>query len=255
MSTGRIKVPIRGGYFVLTPKTARYVLLRPDGTHAAEMLVNASGNGAVVLVPPGVKFAPGVIAEPFDPVAAVEALRRDNIRRLELGLAEHRIPAALIRRARAMELPGLEALVPFPGRPAKFYEGRGSWVGTGLWASADGEFQLEMRGTVGVLRKRLTDAEARAWLDVNGHQAYTVPHRDKAGTVEPDQWRIATKGHPGAGARSWFSLAVGLPDPEQEPPPDTKRSQKLRESLKSTRAIAPPQIPPPRKRSVRRRKR
>lgn len=255
MSTGRIKVAVRGGYFVLTPKTARYVLLRPDGTPAAEMLVNANGNGGILLVPPGVKFGPDVIAEPIDAVAAVEVLRRDNLRRLELKLAEHPIPAALIRRARAMELPGLEALVPFPGRLATFYEGRGSWAGTGLWVSADGEFQLEMRGTVGVLRKRLTDAESRAWLEVNGHQAYVVPHRDKPGTVEPDQWRIATKGHPGAGARSWLSLAVGGAEPEKPPPRDTKRSEKLRESLKRTRSIAPPQVSPPRKRSPRRRKR
>jgi len=253
MPEKRIKIPIRGGYFVQTSRTLRFELLGPDGSNVAEMLVNSDGNGGIVLVPPGVALARGVEAEPLTPDFALEVLRRDSLRRLSFGKPEHKIPAALIRRARALELPGLEALVPFPGRLATFYAGRGSWDGTGLWVSADGEFQLEIRGLAGVLRKRLTDHEAQAWLDCNGHEAFTVPHRDKPGTTEPDQWRIATAGHPGAGARSFLALGVGRPPPEQ-PQPETRRSEKLRESLKRTRSISPPDISPPRKRSKRRRR-
>lgn len=251
----RLKIPIRGGYFVLTPKTQRFVITRPDGTPVAELLVNAGGNGAIVLVPPGARLTASTPAEPYTPSAAVELLRRDNAERLSSGRPEHVIPAALIRRAKSLELPGIDALIPFPGKLKTFYAGRGSWDGTGLWVSWDGEFSLEMRAPIGVLRKVLTDREARAWLASNGHTAWTAPHGEKPiPQTEPDQWRIATKGHPGEGARSWWAISWPAVDEADEQKP-TARDEKLRESLKRTRSVAPPQISPPRKRSERRRKR
>lgn len=251
----RRKIPIGGGsYFVLTEKTVRYEIDGAGDTPSAELLVNANGNGAVVLVPPGGKLAAGSTAAALEPLDAVELLRRVNLYRLSRGKPEHRIPAALLRRARSMELPGIEALVPFPGKLKTFYRGRGSWVGTGLWATTDGEFSLEMRAAAGYLRKVLTRREAELWLDANGHTGWTAPHGPGVTSdAPPDQWRIATAGDPGAGHRSLWAISWATPE---EPSPPTRASkakdEKLRESLKRTRSVAPPEISPPRKRRPRR---
>lgn len=255
MSGKRQKIPIGGSsFFVLTDKTARYEIDGAGDTPSAELLVNANGNGAVVLVPPGVKLAPGSAGAPLDPIDAVELLRRVNLYRLSRGKPEHRIPAALLRRARAMELPGMEALVPFPGKLKTFYRGRGSWDGTGLWATADGEFSLEMRAAAGFLRKMLTRREAELWLDANGIKAWdTINGPGSTSDAPPDAWRIATAGDPGAGHRSLWAISWAAP-PEEPPPTRAAqaREAKLRESLKQTRSVAPPEISPPRKRRPRR---
>jgi hypothetical protein len=258
MSGKRQKLPVgAGGYFVLTPSTLRFQIdAATDGRIVAELLVNTNGDGAIVLVPPGVKFAPGIAASKMGPLEAVELLRRVNLYRLANGRPEHRIPAALIRRAKAEQLPGIEALVPFPGRLKTFYEGRGSWEGAGLWVSADGEYSLEMRAPVGVLRKSLTELEAKLWLDANGHKAWDEPHgRGTAPDREPDQWRIATAGHQAEGGRAFWAVSWGTGEPLAEDPVADIRAKKaaaakdakLRDVVKRARSIAPPLISPPRK--------
>lgn len=234
---------------MLTPKTIRLPVEAHDGRLAGELLVNAQGNGALALVPPGCKIPDGVTAARMSPLEAVEMLRRVNLYRLSAGRPQLDIPAALVRRAKADTAPGIEALVPFPGKLKTFYEGRGSWADTGLWVSAEGECELEMSAAVGYLRKRLTQREAELWLQANGHEkAWHTIGRGSTPDAEPDQWRIATRGHVSEGKRAFWALSW---DP---PPPATKETAKaaakdreLREAIKRARTTPPPSISPPRK--------
>lgn len=256
MATRR-KIPIgSGSYFVVSGSTLRFPVESLEGKPLAELLVNAAGNGAIVLVPPGFKFPDGVSAVRYGPLEAVDLLRRTNMARLVSNRPELKIPAALIRRAKAETLPGLEALKPFPGKLKTYYEGRGSWADTGLWVSADLEFSLEMRAPVGYVRKTLTPREAELWLEANGHEAWTTPHGDKApaeGT--PDHWRIATRGHVGEGARHFNSIqwGTGEPLPADATAEIKKRKAqagkdaKLRDVVRKAKAVSPPTISPPRK--------
>lgn len=249
MATRR-KIPTgAGSHFVLTPKTARFPVEAHDGQLVAELLVNADGNGALALVPPGCRIPDGTTAAPMSPLEAVELLRRCNLYRLSAGRPQIDIPSAIIRRAKADTAPGIEALVPFPGKLKRFYEGRGSWADTGLWMSADGEYELEMSAVVGFLRKRLTSKEAELWLRANGHDAaWSTIGKPKAGHEEPDQWRIATRGHEAAGSRAWWSVAWGAPTRDKpQPAKPAARDRELRDAIKRARPIPPPSISPPRK--------
>lgn len=249
MATRR-KIPVgAGSFFVLTPKTLRFPIDGRGGELAGELLVNANGNGAIALVPPGCKLPDGVNASRLSPIDAVELLRRVNLHRLTTGLPELAIPAALVRRAKAETLPGIEALVPFPGKLKKFFEGRGTWADTGLWVSADGLFELEMSAAVGFLRKRLTQREAELWLRANGHPPAWDVMGDplKQTEQQPDQWRIATRGHQAEGKRSLWAFGWDpKTSPKQIAAQDAKDRQ-LREAIKRARTIAPPAISPPRK--------
>lgn len=231
---------------MLTPQTLRFPIDGRDGELCGELLVNAKGNGAIALVPPGCKLPDGMNGSRLSPIDAVELLRRVNLHRLTTGRAELSIPAALVRRAKAETLPGIEALVPFPGKLKKFFEGRGTWADTGLWVSADGLFELEMSAAVGFLRKRLTQREAELWLRANGHElAWSVIGEPRKQSEQPpDQWRIATRGHQGEGKRSLW--AIGW-DPAKSPKRIDPKDRKLREAIKRARTIAPPTISPPRK--------
>jgi hypothetical protein len=264
----RKKLPIGGGsFFVLTPKTLRFPLVRVDGPVVAELLVSNQGNGAIILVPPGGKLPDGIAAVRYGPLEAVEVLRRDNLQRLTLGKPEHVIPAALIRRAKAETVPGIESLVAFPGKLKTFYDGRGSWADTGLWVSADGEFLLEMRSPLGYVRKALSEKDADRWLQTNGHgpAADHAPSRKGKPLTKPkplatdggDSWRIATKGHAGEGARS--HIAISWDTPEIGDTPSSKRratsDKELREAIKKTPPIPSAKVSPPGKpRRPRRRK-
>jgi hypothetical protein len=254
----RTKIPIGGGsFFVLTPATLRFPLVRADGVVVAELWVANQGNGAIILAPPGGKLPDGAEAVRYGPLEAVELLRRDNLQRLTLGEPEHTIPAALIRRAKAETVPGIEALVAFPGKLKTFYDGRGSWADTGLWVSADGEFLLEMRSLMGYVRKALSERDADRWLRANGHgpAAQWAPSRKGKPLTKPkapatdggDAWRIATKGHVGAGARSFVAMPWSTPEPAEKPTkkPKATSDDELRESIKRTPAIPTPKVSPP----------
>jgi hypothetical protein len=195
------KIPIGPGtYFVLSASTLRIPLEGPDGRAVADLLVNAQGHGGVVAVPPGcdVQVAGSEAVTKLGPLEAVELLRRVNVFRLSRGAAAIDIPPPLLKRAKSEQLPGLEALVPFPGVMKEFFAGQGTWSGTGLWLSARGEAALEMAAGGGVLRKLLTLDEAGAWLESNGYQ---VPWSHVAGGKQSpsppapqDVWEIVTRG-------------------------------------------------------------
>jgi len=251
----RRKIPTgSGSYFVVSENTRRFPIEAPGGRLVAELLVNTAGNGAIVLVPPRCKLPDGVDAVRTTPTDAVELLRRGNLQRLADGRAELAIPAALIRRAKAETLPGIEALVPFPGKAKQFFDGRGSWADTGLWLSADGEWSLEMRAAVGWLRKVLSQAEAEQWLRANSHE---IPTRTSKPTGEPaDAWRVATAGHPAAGSRAWQSVSWGTGEPlgaDAKAEIQARRiaaisavaAASLRAQIRKTKALSPPAISAP----------
>jgi hypothetical protein len=248
----RRKIPIgAGSFFVLTQKTARFPIESHNRKLVAELLVNADGNGAIALVPPGCRIPDGTTAVRMSPIEAVEMLRRVNLYRLSAGHEQLDIPAALVRRAKADTAPGIEALVPFPGKLKTFYEGRGSWAGTGLWVSADGEQELEMSAAVGFLRKRLTSKEAELWLRANGHEvACLTIGKPPPEHEHPDQWRVATKGHESAGKRDLWAIswpqAYGV-DATPTAAPTAEKDRELREAIKRARTLPPPSISPPRK--------
>lgn len=254
MATRR-KIPVgAGSYFVISPRTLRFPIERAPGDVMAELWCNAGGDGALALVPPGGVIPPGGTARRISPIDAVELLRRANMARLAAGQPEHKIPAALLRRAKAETLPGYESLVAFPGQLKTFYEGRGSWADTGLWVSGRGEFQLEMRSSVGYLRKSLTKREAELWLRANGHELAweEIGQKKHATPDEPsDPWRIATRGASSAGEPLWWSFSwrtdLLAPAEQQPKPPKPPREQELRAAVRRARSIAPPAISPPRK--------
>lgn len=251
MATRR-KIPTgAGSYFTLTPRTLRFPVEGFDGQLVAEMLVSAGGNGAIVLVPPGCKIPSGVNASRLGVLEAVELLRRTNLHRISTNRPQLEIPTAMVRRAKAETMPGIEALVAFPGELKTFYEGRGSWADTGLWVSARGEYELEMSAAVGFLRKRLTQREAALWLQANGHELAwdTIGNPPKQKADEPDQWRIATRGHESEGKRSWWSISWDQAGHEQKPKPaaTAAKERELREVIKRARPLTPPAISPPRK--------
>jgi hypothetical protein len=248
----RRKIPTgAGSYFLLTPKTLRLPIEGADGVLAAELLINAGGDGAIAIVPPGCKIPTGTTAARMGVLEAVELLRRQNLYRLSTNRPELEIPTALVRRAKAETVPGIEALVAFPGKLKSFYEGRGSWADTGLWVSADGEYELEMSAAVGFLRKRLTRREAELWLQANGHEAAwkTFGSGGPATQEEPDQWRIATRGHEGEGKRHFYAISWRPLEQLDSPttPPTSAKDRELRAAIKRARPLAPPSISPPRK--------
>lgn len=262
MATRR-KIPTgAGSHFVVTARTLRFPVERASGGLVAELWVNAGGDGAIALVPPGGVIPEGCIARQLSPIDAVELLRRGNMRRLAAGQPEHKIPPALIRRAKAETLPGIEALVPFPGRIKTFYEGRGSWTDTGLWVSADGEFQLEMRYGGGYLRKQLTQREAELWLRANGHDNawLSFGHGKLRGKdIESEPWRIATRGdeHAGQDLEAWaFSWRPDLRESPTSSPPrrggKAPKDRELRAAIGRARSIPQPTISPPKKPKARR---
>lgn len=251
MATRR-KIPTgAGSYFLLTPKTLRFPIEGADGVLAAELLINAGGDGAIAMVPPGCKIPTGTTAARVGVLEAVELLRRQNLYRLSTNRPELEIPTALVRRAKAETVPGIEALVAFPGKLKSFYEGRGSWADTGLWVSLDGEYELEMSAAVGFLRKRLTRREAELWLQANGHKLPWETFGDGGPPTpeDPDQWRIATRGHQGEGKRHFHAISWNAPQPVEpkRPATPTAKDQELRAAIKRARPLSPPSISPPRK--------
>lgn len=203
----RQKIPIGAGtYFVLVPSTLCFELTDSAGEHVADLLVNASGYGAIVTVPPG--YVPVVgqnVPTKISPVQAVELLRRCNLYRLSAGLPQHVIPPALIKRAKSDTMPGIEALVPFPGQHKQYFAGVGTWADTGLWVSARGECALEMQSTSGYIRKMLSLEDAAVWLRTNGHEppwGYVPgsPATTAPPPPPPDTWEIVTRGDRRAGS-------------------------------------------------------
>jgi hypothetical protein len=200
----RTKIAIgNGSFFVLTKTTLRIPLTSFRGEVVSEMLLAAGGAGTIIMVPPGMQLRPGVTPWRLSPIEALELLRRTNVHNLTLGGPQIDIPSILVRRAKADMKPGIEALVAFPGEQRKFFEGRGSWAGCGLWVSAGGEYLVEIPGIHGFLRNVLGKKDAEAWLVLNGHdiqEARDFIDKTNAGDESvPYVWRIATKGHEGAG--------------------------------------------------------
>lgn len=250
----RRKIPTgAGSHFTLTATTLRFPIdapafgmrakmrgSRPD-SDAFEILIAAKGYGQIVLVPPGCVFKRGEEAQRLSPIAAVEMLRRCNVYRLSTGRPALEIPAALVKRAKAETAPGIEAFVPFPGQLRSYYAGRGAWSGVGLWVSANGEYELEMPGGDGWIRKSLSPHDGRLWLEANGHgQAETylggaVPSREGGG-----EWRSVTKQTAAAEARA------------------ARDQQRVERQLRAAVAQAPPRpaptISPPRRRKAARRR-
>jgi len=222
----RRKIPVGAGtFFVLTGTTRRLPLEGADGSPVADLLLNAAGYGALVTVPPGLPLEAldGDAVTKIGPVEAVELLRRVNLYRLGSGRPELAIPPALVKRAKAETMPGIEALVPFPGQVKQYFEGRGGWQGTGLWVSWRGECALEMLGASGYLRKMLSLLDAEKWLEANGH---AVPWHEiggpgpPAGGRLPDTWEIVTRGDKRAGREA--------PVPELLTRPVLRRSRRRR---------------------------
>jgi hypothetical protein len=266
--TSRQKIPIgAGAFFVLMPSTLRFELDGPDGKPVADLCVNASGYGAIVTVPPGADITGGPPTSKVGPVAAVELLRRCNLYRLSSGRTPHVIPPALIKRAKSETLPGLEALVPFPGEQKEYFAGSGTWADTGLWVSARGDCALEMLSTSGYIRKTLTLEDAEAWLRANGHGP---PWRTIAGGVRhaepaaPDTWEIVTRGDrrassPAAapdisthGVRVTKDNAAALARQVKE---QAAGERKLRQRVSDAPTITPPPISAPVKKRAATRKR
>lgn len=243
----RRKIPTgAGSHFVLTGNTLRFPIDAPaldtmPGIAAGELLVAARGYGQIVLVPPGCLLPAGYQAQRISPVAAVEMLRRTNVHRLATGRPALEIPAALVKRAKAETAPGIEALVPFPGQLKRYYPGRGAWVGVGLWVSLSGEYELEMPGGDGWIRKSLSPHDGQLWLEANGHgqaERYhggAVPSRDGGG-----EWRSVTRQTAAETAR------------------ETREQKRLEQKLRAAVAAAPPRsaptISPPRQRKAARRR-
>lgn len=251
----RRKIPTgAGSHFVLTANTVRFPIDAPAfgmhphirgaraGDDAFEMLVAARGYGQIVLVPPGcmlTRHEP--LAQRISPVAAVEMLRRTNVYRLSTGRPALEIPAALVKRAKAEVAPGIEALVAFPGQLKSYYAGRGAWAGVGLWVSANGEYELEMPGGDGWIRKSLSPHDGQLWLEANGHGAAesyfvgAVPSRDGGG-----EWRSVTKQTAAGEARA------------------AREQKRVEQKLRAAVAAAPPRpaptISPPRRRKAARRR-
>lgn len=249
MATSR-RIPIgHGSFFTLSPKTLRFQLIASADMPASELWVNAGGDGAIVIVAP-VGVMPPRIIKRIGPLDALELLQRSNMTRLAAGVPVLKIPAPIIRRAKAETLPGIEALVAFPGKLKRYFEGRGSWDGTGLWVSVDLLCELELSSAMGFLRKRLTLKEAELWLRANDHELPwdTIGKGGKPRAEASDVWRIATRGSPAAGedvATAWSerqSVEKILP-----PPKPTKHEQELRAAIKRARPLSPPAISPPRK--------
>jgi hypothetical protein len=255
----RQKIPIgAGAYFVLMPSTLRFALDGPDGEPVADLLVNASGYGAIVTVPPGAEITGGPPTSKVGPMAAVELLRRCNLYRLSSGRAQHAIPPALIKRAKSETLPGLAALVPFPGYHKQYFPGVGPWVDTGLWVSSRGECALEMQSTSGFIRKALTLADAAVWLTANGHATPwgTIPGGVPAREPPPpaDVWEIVTSGDKRAGSTAAPPdiAAAGVPVTRENAATiarqlkaKTAGERDLRQRVASAPTIAPPPISPP----------
>lgn len=268
----RQKIPVgAGSYFVLTPETIRLAIDATRGAPrvVAEMLVNTNGNGAIVLVPPGVKVAPGIEAVKLSPLEAVEILRRVNVYRLSVGRETHAIPAAMIRRAKAETLPGMAAIAdPFSGVAKTFFAGKGSWDGVGLWASADGRFSLEMRAPVGVLRKSLTVAEAELWLVSNGYEKQTSTTSGESRPPDADGWRVAPASSSNSESvqslpHAWWSISWSTTQSPEKPveparvakaKAEAAREARLRDVVKRAKSLPPPVVSPPRKPPRRRRK-
>lgn len=256
----RQKIPIgAGAFFVLLPSTLRFVLDGPRGEPVADLLVNATGYGGIVTVPPGYVPVSGQnVPTKISPAQAVELLRRCNLHRLTGGRPPHVIPPALIKRAKAETLPGLEALVPFPGQHKQYFAGVGTWAGTGLWVSARGECALEMQATSGYIRKMLTLADAGAWLEANEHEPpwHYIPGRDSAPEIPPpaDTWQIVTKGDKRAGSpadaprietRGVVVTKETAAAKARELKAKAAGEQQLRHRVAAAPTIAPPPISPP----------
>ena len=254
----RQKIPIGAGtFFTLTPSTLRFELDGPDGKPVADLCVNASGYGAIVTVPPGADITGGPPTAKVGPVEAVELLRRCNLYRLSSGRPQHKIPPALIKRAKSETLPGLEALVPFPGQPKEYFAGRGTWADTGLWVSFRGDCALEMHSTSGYIRKSLTLSDAEVWLRDNGHQPPWFKLDGGAEHVEPpvaDVWEIVTRGDRRAGSTaeppdvSRGGVRVGKADAAEKARELKARvagERQLRQRVAKSPTIPPPPISPP----------
>jgi hypothetical protein len=244
---------------VLTESTLRLPLEGADGVPVADLLMNAGGYGALVTVPPGLPIADidGDSVTKIGPVEAVELLRRVNLYRLGSGRPELRIPPALVKRAKAETMPGIEALVPFPGQVKKYFAGRGAWHGTGLWVSWRAEFALEMLGASGYIRKTLTLTAAEKWLEANGH---AVPWFEPHGPgppderVIPDTWEIVTRGDKRAGREAPVPelLARGVAVDRHNAAEQakavrarTQQERELREAVARAPTISPPPISAP----------
>lgn len=257
-----------GGYFLLTPTTKRFTLDGPDGTPLVDLCVNASGYGAIVSVPAGAEITSGPPTLKVGPVEAVELLRRCNLYRLSSGRPPYVIPPALIKRAKSETLPGLEALVAFPGVAKNYFPGSGTWSGTGLWVSWRGECALEMLSTSGFIRKQLTIEDAEAWLRANGHP---LPWSTVMGGVKvdappapPDTWQIVTRGDKRAGSPapapdvSTHGVRVTKEDAAakaRELKEQTVGERKLRQRVSDAPTITPPPISAPVKKRAATRKR
>jgi hypothetical protein len=129
----------------------------------------------------------------------------------------------------------MEALVAFPGLLKSFYAGRGSWADTGLWVSARGEYELEMRSTAGYLRKRLSQHDGEQWLEANGHPpAMSYLHGATPSRKDGERtWSVVTKTDAVETARKTAERV--------------KREQRIRSAIAKAPTAPPPTIRPPRK--------
>lgn len=247
----RQKIPIGGGsFFVLTKTTLRIPLTSFRGEVVSEMLLAAAGAGTIILVPPGAKLRPGVTPCRLSPIEALELLRRTQLHNLTLGGPQIEIPSILVRRAKADTKPGIEALVAFPGEPRKFFEGRGSWEGCGLWVSGGGEYLLEIPGVHGYLRNVLGKKDAESWLTLNGHELRDVREfvrQEKDVAAIMHVWKIATKGHEGAGSGhhwviKWDETGDGT---KSESRLSEEQAEQLKKRIAKLPPLSAPQVSPP----------